>query len=256
MRSNEFEPWFRTIGTSVSAILFLIGLAGVPRNLTTWFKWLSILRTNVPWWGLIVASILLAALTWIPKILRCTKKINYRDVIKLIHKQTGSSLHSHNITCSHNNSSRQQQVTAFAGADPNDYWIVKKAHGCGEFEGKGSPVTNRDIIRLEHRSTRKNLHSHKSVPSPLTGQQEVTAYGIDGIGDENDNWRIDVENGGKWRENVAIRLIHVRSGCALHSHAGHSHPQFTAGQQEVACYSDRDANDIWFAIKVHDDGSG
>jgi len=84
----------------------------------------------------------------------------------------------------------QQQVTAFAGADPNDYWIVKKTHGFGEFDGKGCPVKNHDIVRLEHRSTRKNLHSHTGSPSPITGQQEVTAYGIDGIGDTNDNWAL------------------------------------------------------------------
>jgi dolichyl-phosphate-mannose--protein O-mannosyl transferase len=146
-------------------------------------------------------------------------------------------------------------VTAFTGADQNDYWIVKKAHGFGEFDGKGRPVANHDIIRLEHRRTRKNLHSHVGHPSPITAQQEVTAYGTDGVGDTNDDWRIDVEEGGGWRENLPIRLIHVASGCALHSHSGHSHPQFTAGQQEVTCFPDRDFNDIWFAIKVHDDAA-
>ncbi|HZW93283.1 MAG TPA: MIR domain-containing protein [Candidatus Eremiobacteraceae bacterium] len=254
MSSN---PWLRTVGTSVSAILFLIGLAGVPRNLTTWFRWLSILKTSVPWWVLIVASIALAGLTWGPMIVRRTKRkrrddIRYGDTIKLIHKRTGCSLHSHNIPYSHNYSSKQQQVTAFAGADTNDYWIVKKPHGLGKFVGKGYPVPNHDIIRLEHRNTTRNLHSHTGKPSPITAQQEVTAYGTDGVGDTNDNWRIDVEDGGEWRENVAIRLIHVGSGCALHSHGGHGHPQFTAGQQEVTCFSDRDENDFWFAVKVHD----
>ena len=255
---NEFKSWLRIIGSLVSAILFLIGLAGIPNNLTTWFEWLSILKTNVPWWGLILVSIGLAALIWIPIITRRTlsaQKIKYKDVIKLIHKRSRCSLHSHNIRYFHNSSSTQQQVTAFEGADPNDYWIVKKAHGFGEFDGKGYPVKNHDIIRMEHKNTRKNLHSHTGVPSPITGQQEVTAFGADGIGDTNDNWRIDVENGGKWRANEAIRLVHVASSCALHSHSGHRHKQFTACQQEVTCFPDRDDNDIWFAIKVHDDVS-
>jgi dolichyl-phosphate-mannose--protein O-mannosyl transferase len=145
----------------------------------------------------------------------------------------------------------QQQITAFAGADPNDYWIVKKAHGHGEFDRKGEYVKDQDIIRLEHRSTRKNLHSHINAPSPITGQQEVTAFGVDGIGDTNDNWRIDVENGGIWQENETIRLIHVATSCALHSHSGYSHQQFTSGQQEVTCFPNRDANDFWYALKIH-----
>ncbi len=258
MRVNGYKSWLEMVGTLISAILFLIGLAGVPGNLTTWFNWLSVLRAGVPWWVLIAVSIALAALIWVPKIKRRSilhERLRYGDVIKLRHKLTGCALHSHNLPYTHSNTSGQQQVTAFAGADRNDYWIVKGAHGFGAFDGRGGPVRSHDIIRLEHQSTRKNLHSHIGRPSPITGQQEVTAYGMDGLGDTNDDWRIDVEGGGEWRENLPIRLIHVGSNCALHSHSGQSHPLFTAGQQEVTCFPNRDDNDIWFATKVRDDGA-
>jgi dolichyl-phosphate-mannose--protein O-mannosyl transferase len=143
------------------------------------------------------------------------QKIRYGDVIKLIHKGTGCSLHSHNISYSHNNTSGQQQVTAFAGADCNDYWTVNRPHGFGALEGRRRPVADHDIIRLDHQSTRKNLHSHVGHPSPITGQQEVTAYGTDGVGDPNDDWRIEVENGGEMARESAYpvdpRFVGMRS---------------------------------------------
>lgn len=36
-----------------------------------------------------------------------------------------------------------------------------------------------DIIRLQHTATNKNLHSHH-FSSPLSGNQEVSAYGENG----------------------------------------------------------------------------
>lgn len=42
-------------------------------------------------------------------------------------------------------------------------------------------------IRLEHMLTKKNLHSHNHR-SPISNEQEVSGYGIDGFGDTADNW--------------------------------------------------------------------
>ena len=50
-----------------------------------------------------------------------------------------------------------------------------------------------DIIRLEHGQTSKNLHSH-DIQSPITRQNEVSAYGNDGEGDAGDNWKIECIN--------------------------------------------------------------
>lgn len=172
------------------------------------------------------------------------------DTIRLLHRLTGFALHSHPALYSHPGTSRQQQVTAYRGADSNDYWVVKAQHGFGDTSRRGRVVSNGDIIRLEHRNTRKNLHSHRGTPSPVTGQQEVTAFGTDGVGDTNDNWRVDISQRGLWEEDVPMRLIHVLSECALHSHLGCAHPQYTSGQQEVTCFAQRDENDLWLAVRV------
>lgn len=43
------------------------------------------------------------------------------------------------------------------------------------------------MIRLEHMLTKRNLHSHREFDSPSSRQQEVCAYGENGLGDPNDN---------------------------------------------------------------------
>lgn len=179
--------------------------------------------------------------------------IRIGDTIRLLHRLTGFALHSNHALYSHPGSSKQQQVTAFGGADLNDSWVVKAQNGFGDTTRRGRVVSHGDIIRLEHRNTRKNLHSHRGAPSPVTGQQEVTAFGTDGVGDTNDNWRVDISQRGFWKEEVPVRLIHVESECALHSHRGFAHPQYTLGQQEVTCFAQRDENDFWFAVKVDDE---
>jgi dolichyl-phosphate-mannose--protein O-mannosyl transferase len=111
-------------------------------------------------------------------------------------------------------------------------------------------VQHREIVRLQHVATGRNLHSHGGIPSPLTGQQEVTCFGEGGAGDGNDDWRLEIEGGGTWEPGKRLRLIHVASNHALHSHAGWSHPDWTTGQQEVTCLRGRDDNELWILSEV------
>jgi dolichyl-phosphate-mannose--protein O-mannosyl transferase len=172
--------------------------------------------------------------------------IKYRDTILLRHGATRCSLHSHDHKYTHFYTSGQQQVTAVPEPpDGNDFWIVKGPHGQPELYKDGQSVENGHLIRLQHLNTRRNLHSHGNAPSPLTGQQEVTAYEHEASGDSNDNWRVEVEGGGIWTNRKRIKLIHIETGHALHSHPGVS--EYTAGQQEVTCYKERDDNDWWIA---------
>ena len=53
----------------------------------------------------------------------------------------------------------------------------------------GEPVICGDVIRLEHVATGKNLHSH-DFKSFVTNSQEACAFGENGDGDVNDNFRI------------------------------------------------------------------
>ena len=69
----------------------------------------------------------------------------------------------------------------------------------GELEGatvpctSGQPITCGQVIRLEHMLTGRNLHSHE-IPSPLSGNNEVSAFGDEGQGDTGDNWTIECIN--------------------------------------------------------------
>ncbi|CAG9323787.1 unnamed protein product [Blepharisma stoltei] len=169
--------------------------------------------------------------------------ITYGIPIKLKHVNTNNILHSHPIN--YRNGSHQQEVTCFFHRDNNDWWIIKGPNGRNRWNTYiGTPVQNLSIIRLEHLLTGRNLHSH-NIKTSESKQQEVSCYGQYGIGDDNDNWRLEIENGkagdllGK---NCYIRLIHVQTGQALHSHENF---KTKSSQQEVTAHDGRDTNDLW-----------
>lgn len=169
----------------------------------------------------------------------------YGGIVRLNHVNTDCRLHSHFFNYGHAGSSRQQQITCFTGRDDNDDWIVKGPHGQGDDYLRGQPVKNGDIVRLEHRLTRRNLHSHSGHPSPVSRQQEITGFGENGSGDGNDNWRVEMIGASSLEKGFRFRLIHINTNHALHSHSGFSHPQWTKGQQEVTGFASRDDNDLW-----------
>lgn len=171
--------------------------------------------------------------------------VRYGVPIKLVHIATEKTLHSHLIN--YPTGSHQQEVTCFHERDDNDWWIIKGPDGNGRFNCPiGGLVLNHSIVRLEHMLTGRNLHSHNGFHSPATHQGEVTAYGEFGIGDANDNWRLEIHDrqpGMPWRINEKIRLVHIATNHALHSHQGHATPG--SHQQEVTAFGQRDANDFW-----------
>ena len=56
-------------------------------------------------------------------------------------------------------------------------------------------------VRLLHLSTRRNLHSHLFT-SPLSNNQEVSAFGENGDGDEGDLWTVDCDLDESWSRQV------------------------------------------------------
>jgi len=168
--------------------------------------------------------------------------------LRLSHAWTGRSLHSHPAVYTHRGTSGQQQVTTFGGSDDNDLWCLAGPHGTPPNDG-GHVLSNGDVVRVRHVVTGRNLHSHAGFPSPLTGQQEVTAFGTDGVGDTNDDWRVEVDGGGPWLAGSRLRLVHVATGVALHSHH-RSDPRLTSGQDEVTGFGGRDQNDWWTVLEV------
>ncbi|XP_005390250.1 PREDICTED: protein O-mannosyl-transferase 2 isoform X2 [Chinchilla lanigera] len=163
-------------------------------------------------------------------------------------------LHSHRHLYPEGIGARQQQVTTYLHKDYNNLWIIKK-HNTNSADPLDPSfpvefVRHGDIIRLEHKETSRNLHSHYHE-APLTRKHfQVTGYGINGTGDSNDFWRIEVVNR-KFGNRIKvlrsrIRLIHLVTGCVLGS-SGKILPKWGWEQLEVTCtpYLKQTLNSIW-----------
>ena len=173
--------------------------------------------------------------------LPATPDLAYGMQIKLQHKGTGCRLHSHGSR--YPGGSKQQQVTGFYGDDDNDWWRIKAAHGAAE-PAAGTHVMDYDVIRLQHVATGRNLHSH-SIASPVTNQQEVSAFGAGGHGDTNCNWRVRLGQD----DHGAIRLHHLNTGRGADHHYLHSHgrmlPWWERRQGEVTVFGGKNRDDLW-----------
>ena len=173
------------------------------------------------------------------------KTICYGSEIVLRHEKTGKYLNTPGVPYTHPKNSGQDQVTCVDVVNFKSNWIVKPPHGYPDDYLYGKPVDHGAFLRLENRALQRNLHSHQDHPSPLSDQQEITCFGNQGIGDMNDNWRLEVDGEEIWQQKKRFRLIHTVTGRALHSHAGRSDPVTTSGGQEVTGYDRRDDNDYW-----------
>ncbi|KAF7732880.1 hypothetical protein EC973_000156 [Apophysomyces ossiformis] len=152
--------------------------------------------------------------------------------------------------------SGQQQV--FAGgwqAIPEATWIVIPPFHVTE--EPGVPIRYGDTIRLKHVVTRRNLHSHPDWESPVTGQQEVTAFGGDFESDNNDYWRVEPwieeekeeeeEYNEFWHVGQSFMLRHVETGVTLHEESLTEESNEVTGFQEGP-----DENDRW-RVKFEDE---
>lgn len=138
------------------------------------------------------------------------------SVVKLVNINYRVRLHSHDIK--YGSGSGQQSVTGVdENEDGNSYWQVKgamessKDSSSGGTEGptciRGTPIKCGDVIRLQHLNTARNLHSHLFT-SPLSGNQEISAFGEHGTGDTGDNWIITC-SGDYWERDDNVRLKHA-----------------------------------------------
>jgi len=171
-------------------------------------------------------TILLLCINYIQA--RGTQHVTCGSVLKLMNIDYNVRLHSHEVK--YGSGSGQQSVTGTnAKEDGNSYWLVKEESGKQCVRGK--PIRCGDIIRLEHIVTKKNLHSHL-VSSPLTGKQEVSAYGDNkGEGDTGDNWMLMCQNE-FWERDDAIMLKHMDTEKYL-AVTGRTYGTPISGQTEV-----------------------
>ncbi|MEV6415081.1 C1 family peptidase [Kribbella sp. NPDC051718] len=228
---HDVPPW--------SEVTFAIPLT-TPAQLPAHLQW-RMLQEHVTWFGDFTPEVVVPP---------AAAALRFGSVIKLRHLLSGRALHSHLFDYGHPGSSGQQQVTCYEKSDANDLWRLRGPDGSADADYAGRPIQHGDVLRFTHVQTRRNLHSHAGFPSPVTGQQEVTCFGADGAGDGNDDWRVEVAGGGAWTTDKQLRLIHVLTDHALHSHLGYSDPQWTMGQQEVTGFAERDDNDYWFATDL------
>ncbi|XP_012229877.1 stromal cell-derived factor 2 isoform X1 [Linepithema humile] len=171
-------------------------------------------------------TILLLCISYIQA--KGTQHVTCGSVLKLMNVDYNVRLHSHDIK--YGSGSGQQSVTGTeVKEDGNSYWLVKAESGKQCVRGK--PIKCGDIIRLEHVTTKKNLHSHL-VSSPLSGKQEVSAYGDNkGDGDTGDNW-ILVCNNDFWERDDTIMFKHVDTETFL-AVSGRAYGNPISGQIEV-----------------------
>lgn len=92
------------------------------------------------------------------------------------------------------------------------------------------PIKCGDKIRLQHVSTRRNLHSHK-FQSPLSANQEISCYGEDGVGDTGDNWEV-VCSGDAWLRDYPVKIRHIDTSAYL-AVSGKTFGRPINGQMEV-----------------------
>ncbi|XP_052057700.1 protein O-mannosyl-transferase 2-like [Mytilus californianus] len=185
------------------------------------------------------------------------ENIAYGSEFTLKQRRTGGAyLHSHWHLYPEEHPPQQQQVTTYAHKDENNKWIIKPADTQWTKTDSPALVKSGDLVRLEHIVTQRLLHSHRE-PAPLTKRHyQVAGYGVNGSGDANDVWILEVVGGstGAVVQTVRshVRLIHYHVRCALQSH-DKKLPKWGWEQLEVTCNPNiKDKKTLWSVEEVTD----
>lgn len=173
----------------------------------------------------------------------------------------GSLLHSHVQT--YPEGSNQQQVTAYGFKDDNNLWFFDRARflpNYNESETDVEFVQADNKYRLVHKRTERNLHSH-SIPAPVSKTAwEVSGYGDHLIGDEKDDWIVEVvaqhgsENATRLHPlTSSFRLKNAVLDCYL-AQTGYNLPEWGFRQSEIACVKNPFKRDkrTWWNIESHE----
>ncbi|XP_022905943.1 stromal cell-derived factor 2 [Onthophagus taurus] len=166
------------------------------------------------------------------------------SVVKLMNSDYRVRLHSHDVK--YGTGSGQQSVTGTeVQEDVNSHWAIKA--GTGEVCQRGKPIPCGSVIRLEHITTNKNLHSHH-FSSPLSGNQEISCYGDDkGEGDTGDHWMV-VCPGDSWTRDDNIMLKHIDTNQYLAA-SGKTFGRPINGQMEIVGVRSTSGSVHWQAME-------
>ncbi|EHN02225.1 Pmt6p [Saccharomyces cerevisiae x Saccharomyces kudriavzevii VIN7] len=187
------------------------------------------------------------------------------------HGLSPNLLHSH--VQLYPDGSGQRQVTGYGFADSNNIWKFEfsrssglQLHQNGNLSDRIIPITDGVEVRLRHKNTESSLHSH-DVPSHVSrGNFEVSGYGSQSVGDEKDDWIVEIvkqvnsPNPVYANEDPDIlhpvstffRLRHKVLGCYLAS-TGLTYPAWGFKQAEIVCkdsWSHRDKS-TWWNVEDH-----
>ncbi len=113
-------------------------------------------------------------------ILNLNLEVAYGAVIRLKNNVLeGQYLHSHRQL--YPVGARQQQITTVYIRDPNNRWFIKRHNQTSPLWNATDPidfVRNGDLVRIEHRTTGRNIHVHRG-PAPISNKMyQVTGFGV------------------------------------------------------------------------------
>lgn len=230
-----------------------------------------------------------------------TTHVTCGSVLKLLNADYRIRLHSHDVK--YGTGSGQQSVTGTEiQEDANSHWyiwLIKEKGLCErgwvtDFIWSMSnrvsivsmcknllifaiccisrePIKCGDTIRLEHLTTKKNLHSH-FFQSPLSGKQEISCYGEDGegalfaftcilfihfltisyyyaagVGDTGDFWKVECSTD-VWLRDNSVKLRHKDTDAYL-AVSGRTFGRPINGQMEVIGTTDAYHATEWKAVE-------
>ncbi|GAB7345178.1 hypothetical protein MBLNU457_3561t1 [Dothideomycetes sp. NU457] len=163
----------------------------------------------------------------------------------------GGLLHSHVQT--YPEGSQQQQITCYHHKDANNEWFVYPNRYDPDFDPEAPLrfLADKEVFRLIHAQTGRNLHSHQ-VSAPVTkGDYEVSCYGNTTVGDTKDHWTMEVMDDVASRDRskirtltTAFRLKNTDLGCYLRAGTVNL-PQWGFKQIEVTCVKENNPRDIY-----------
>lgn len=135
------------------------------------------------------------------------KFVTCGSVVKLTHVESGGKYYLHSENKNLGGGSGQQIVTWVAEkSGTSTLWWIREANE-DDYCVTASPIKCGSKIRLTHLDTMRNLHSH-AHQSPLSRQQEISAFGNDGDGDAMDDWILECTTQ-HWKRDSNVRLLHV-----------------------------------------------
>ena len=190
-----------------------------------------------------LAIVLISHFTITQSLAEAVSHVTCGSVVKLANEaKTKVRLHSHDIK--YGSGSGQQSVTGAENQDTNSYWTIlgTKEQLCQ----RGTPIECGATVRMQHVQTRKYLHSHL-FKSPLSSQQEVSAFGGDEESDTGDHWKVYCSTK-YWQKANPVRLKHIDTGAWL-SLSGNTYGRPIYGQFEVICARESDSNSNWKVVE-------